>query len=242
LSPALVWHFRLLTRLVAEYHMAKLRERELEQMSYLRAVYETGARLTHDVKNLLQSLNNLCYVAQSLEGERSAEIQPLMQRQLPVIILRLEQTLEKLRRPRGGAEPLLAAEPWWVGLRLRYESQGVRFETDCCLSESMVPTVLFDSVIDNLLQNAIEKRLREGKIDICVTMVDGGRAVSVRDTGSPVSVEVVDAMFLAPVASESGLGIGLYHAALQAAEAGYRLRLTKNENGCVSFELSPGAA
>lgn len=242
LSPALVWHFRLLTRLVAEYHMAKLRERELEQMSYLRAVYETGARLTHDVKNLLQSLNNLCYVAQSLEGERSAEIQPLMQRQLPVIILRLEQTLEKLRRPRGGAERLLAAESWWMGLRQRYESQAVRFEADCCLSEAMVPTALFDSVIDNLLQNAVEKRLRDGGVEICVKIRDGGRVVAVTDSGDPVPDKVVEKIFLAPVASESGLGIGLYHAALQAAESGYCLRLIENKAGSVCFELSPGAS
>jgi hypothetical protein len=68
LSPALVWHFHLLLQLTNEYYAAKQRARELQQMSYLRAVHETGARLTHDVKNLLQSLNNLCYVAQSTTG------------------------------------------------------------------------------------------------------------------------------------------------------------------------------
>ena len=238
LSPALVWHFRLLTQLVAEYHLAKLRERELEQVSYLRAVYETGARLTHDVKNLLQSLNNLCYVAQSLEGARAAELEPLMQRQLPVIVQRLEQTLEKLRRPRGGAGPRVSAESWWGGLRQRYEPEGVRFVSDRCLSEAMVPTALFDSVIDNLLQNALEKRKRETGIEIRVTMADGGRSVSVSDTGSPVPGSVVsNGLFAAPVASDDGLGIGLYHAALQAAELGYALRLAENVAGAVRFEL-----
>lgn len=237
LSPALVWHFRLLTQLVAEYHVAKLRERELEQVGYLRAVYETGARLTHDVKNLLQSLNNLCYVAQSLEGERASEIQPLMQRQLPLIVQRLEQTLEKLRRPRGGGGALQGAEAWWSAVRQRYEPEGVCFASDRCLSEAMVPAALFDSVIDNLLQNALEKRKREPGVEIRVQMDEGGRTLAVSDTGSPVSEDVAGGLFSAPVASEDGLGIGLYHAALQAAESGYMLRLVANVAGNVRFEL-----
>ena len=237
LSPALIWHFRLLIQLVAEYHMAKLRERELEQMSYLRAVYETGARLTHDVKNLLQSLNNLCYLAQSLDQTHAAEIQPLMQRQLPVIVQRLEQTLEKLRRPRGGVGPLLGAEAWWGGLRQRFEPQGVLFEADRCLSDAVVPTALFDSVADNLVQNALDKRVQAPQLAILVRMLEGGELLSVSDSGAPLPESLAGALFSAPVASESGLGIGLYHAARQAEELGYELKLAENRAGEVRFEL-----
>ncbi|MBK9445009.1 MAG: HAMP domain-containing histidine kinase [Betaproteobacteria bacterium] len=237
LSPALIWHFRLLIQLVAEYHMAKLRERELEQMSYLRAVYETGARLTHDVKNLLQTLNNLCYVAQSLDESRAAEIQPLMQRQLPVIVQRLELTLEKLRRPRGGMEPMLGAEAWWSGVRQRFEPQGVCFEADCCLSDVTVPTALFDSVADNLVQNALEKRMQSPELAIVVCLQAGGDLLSVSDNGAPLPDSLAAALFSAPVASETGLGIGLYHAARQAEALGYDLRLAENQPGEVRFEL-----
>lgn len=237
LSPALVWHFRLLTQLVAEYHMAKVRERELEQMSYLRAVYETGARLTHDVKNLLQSLHNLCYVVQSLEKERAAEIQPLMLRQLPVITQRLEQTLEKLRRPRGGGGATSPAEAWWSALRQRYEPQQVGFETDCCLSDATVPTALFDSVADNLLQNALEKRIQAPELSVHARLSDGVSLLSIRDDGEPLPESIASTLFSAPVASESGLGIGLYHAARQAEEYGYQLSLASNVRGDVRFEL-----
>jgi signal transduction histidine kinase len=242
LSPALIWHFRLLIQLVAEYHMAKLRERELEQMSYLRAVYETGARLTHDVKNLLQSLNNLCYLAQTLDASRAAEIQPLMQRQLPVIVQRLEQTLDKLRRPRGGIGPSLGAEVWWSGLRQRFEGQGVVFEADRCLSDTVVPTSLFDSVADNLVQNALDKRGLEPELAIVVQLQEGGEVLSVSDNGSPLPEAVANALFRAPVASENGLGIGLYHAARQADELGYQLNLAENRAGEVRFELRRAAA
>lgn len=237
LSPALIWHFRLLIQLVAEYHTAKLRERELEQMSYLRAVYETGARLTHDVKNLLQSLNNLCYLAQSLDASQAAEIQPLMQRQLPVIVQRLEQTLDKLRRPRGGVGPFLGAELWWGGLRQRFEGQGVAFEADRCLSDAAVPTALFDSVADNLLQNALDKRAQNPEVAIMVRLQEGGDVLSVSDNGAPLPDGIASALFSAPVASESGLGIGLYHAARQAEELGYCLHLAENRQGEVRFEL-----
>ncbi len=237
LSPTLIWHFRLLVQLVAEYHLAKLRERELEQMSYLQAVYETGARLTHDVKNLLQSLNNLCYVVQSLEGERAVEIQPLMQRQLPVIVQRLEQTLDKLRRPRGGGGMTISAEAWWAALQQRYASQGVVFSADSCLSDTLVPAALFDSVADNLLQNALEKRAGEPGIGVSVSLAESGEVLAVCDTGSPLPEKVAGALFTAPVASENGLGIGLYHAARQAADQGYALSLVENRPGSVRFEL-----
>ena len=55
-SPALVLHIRLLGRLMADYYDTKRREQEQRQNAYMHAIYETGSRLTHDVKNLLQSL------------------------------------------------------------------------------------------------------------------------------------------------------------------------------------------
>ena len=99
LGPALVWHFQLLTRILDEFQVAKSRAQQLQQLSYLQAVHETGARLTHDVKNLLQSLNTLCFAAEQETGEGSAQFQALLRRQLPVISRRLEQTLDKLRQP-----------------------------------------------------------------------------------------------------------------------------------------------
>ena len=68
-SPALTGHLRLLGQLLSEFYLAKLRERALKQASYLEAVHETGARVTHDVKNLLQSLNALCSVALAERGD-----------------------------------------------------------------------------------------------------------------------------------------------------------------------------
>jgi len=58
------------------------------------------------------------------------------------------------------------------------------------------------------------------------------------DNGAAVPKNVADQLFDAPVTSQTGLGVGLYHSARQAAPLGYRLALTVNEQGRVCFELA----
>jgi len=58
------------------------------------------------------------------------------------------------------------------------------------------------------------------------------------DNGAAVPKNVADQLFDAPVTSQTGLGVGLYHSARQAAPLGYRLALTVNEAGTVCFVLA----
>ena len=244
LSPSLVWHFHLLSQLTNEYYFAKQRGRELQQMGYLRAVHETGARLTHDVKNLLQSLNNLCYVAQTPEAEDTARLTQILRRQLPQITQRLQQTLEKLQVPGSpshtpdGNGGLGRADVWWEALRQRYAHDEIVFSPVIIEATARIPFALFDSVVDNLLHNSLIKRQSEKGLVIVVTVSTDGRCLQVRDTGSAVRLDLVSDLFRMPVASENGLGIGLYHAAKQAESYGYQLRLANNADGEVCFELS----
>lgn len=244
LSPALLWHFRLLTKLIGEYFVAKLRARELAQMGYLRAVHETGARLTHDVKNLLQSLNNLCYLAQTTDAYDAERLQQLIQRQLPQITQRLQQTLDKLQKPGDERQPSVPAGPWWDALRQRYGNEAVRFGTVVFNATARVPAGLFDGVADNLLQNALAKLRQETPRagshppGIHVTIAADASLLRVCDDGSPVAAELRADLLQAPVASENGLGIGLYHAARLAEAHGYCLRLESNVAGRVCFELA----
>ncbi|MDH4174678.1 MAG: sensor histidine kinase, partial [Betaproteobacteria bacterium] len=114
-SPALHGHLRLLGQLLGEFYLAKLRERALREASYMQAVHETGARVTHDVKNLLQSLNVLCSVA-AAEGGDSPEALALVRRQLPAITQRLAATLDKLQRPVPEQESRVRVGDWWEAL------------------------------------------------------------------------------------------------------------------------------
>ncbi|WP_313950794.1 sensor histidine kinase [Accumulibacter sp.] len=237
LSPALVWHFHLLAQLANEHYIAKLRARELQQVSYLRAIHETGARLTHDVKNMLQSLNNLCYLAQTPAGQEGKRLDLLLQRQLPQITQRLQQTLAKLQKPQSEAGGELPAEMWWKIQQQRYAGLSVSFVATDLGPDVLVPLTLFDSVTDNLLQNALLKGQSESDLQVRVSLEAGASVLSVCDSGSAISDEIAGDLLRAPVVSESGLGIGLYHAAQQAESCGYELRLVCNQPGKVCFEL-----
>lgn len=252
LSPALVWHFHLLVRLSNEYYVAKQRARELQQMSYQRAVHETGARLTHDVKNLLQSLNNLCFMAQEPGDMDGVRLNQLLQQQLPQITQRLQRALEKLQVPQspygeilGGTSPtaaggLVLAEAWWGALKQRYAHDNIRFSPVVFDNAARLPSVLFDSVADNLLQNALFKQQHEDDLEVRVTIASDAASFGVCDSGNAVREDVVSDLFRASVPSESGLGIGLFHAARQAEGYGYELQLACNETGKVCFELKRG--
>ena len=240
-SPALHGHLRLLGQLLAEFHLAKLREQELRQASYLQAVHETGARVTHDVKNLLQSLNVLCSVA-GAEGGETPEALALLRRQLPAITQRLAATLDKLQRPGTEKDAAVRAADWWEALQRQYQGSGVEFSQAGLQAGAEVPRALFDSVADNLLQNALAKRAGQRGIAVRAVLSGGeSPALRVCDSGSAVPPEVERSLLKAPMPSDRGLGIGLFQAARQAQAAGYELRLESNRDGEVCFALARAA-
>lgn len=239
IGPSMVWHFHLLAQLTNEYYVAKQRARELQQVGYLRAVHETGARLTHDVKNLLQSLNALCFMPAAAGDEK--RFNELLQRQLPLIARRLQQTLEKLQMPherlKEAGEPVPAAG-WWETLQQRYSHEPVVFERVNVLPQVSLPSALFDSVADNLLQNALTKRQSEAGLILRVRLAEDATELCICDDGSPIPEAIANRLMKATVASETGLGIGLFNVARQAEALGYALLLVSNENGKVCFNLA----
>ena len=233
-SPALRWHVEWLLRLAIEFYLVKRQSQQLQRMGYARAIYETGARVTHDVKNLLQSLQVLCYAA-AQPGD-PAEVASLLRRQLPQIADRLKATLDKLQSPQREDAQAVAAELWWQRLQDRYAHAGIAWVGGQG-SGQMLPGALFDSVAENLLQNALAKRQREPGLSISVAF--DGVTLSVTDDGSAIAPALADGLLREPVLSNDGLGIGLYHAARQASALGYRLDLAGNRQGRVAFALAP---
>jgi signal transduction histidine kinase len=237
LSPALFLHMRLLAQVVGEFYEGKRREAVLRRNAYLQAVHETGARLTHDVKNLLQSIYALTSMAPSSEDDRYGA---LLQRQLPQISKRLRGTLEKLRQPEIATRELPApASQWWGDLRVSLEGTPVQIEEEVS-DDPQLPAALFDSFVENALDNARAKAARDPNVEVTVRFEcrPGHVAVSVRDSGSPVDAAVARRLFREPIDREGGLGIGLYHVARQAEQAGYRVQMAENRGGCVSFTLT----
>ena len=237
LGPTLQWHLQLLGQLLSEFYVAKVREEKLREASYLQAVHETGARTTHDIKNLLQSLNVLCSVATGSDYRDSTQLNALVRRQLPLVAQRLAQTLERLQRPQAEPESYVNATHWWEAISRQYQSEGVDFSPANVAPDARLPRSLFDSVADNLIRNALAKRATEPGMRVRVSL-DGG-SLRVCDSGSAVPDPLAGGLLRAPVNSSGGLGIGLYQAARQAETAGYRLVLEKNTDGEVSFALNP---
>ena len=239
LSPALHWHLRLLGQLLGEFYLAKLREEKLREAGYLQAVHETGARTTHDIKNLLQSLNVLCSVAAHDDGKDSAQLQSLVRRQLPAVAQRLSETLERLQRPQEAEETYVQARAWRDAIFRQYQGEGVEIGITSPAQEARVPRSLFDSVADNLIRNALAKRAAQPDTRVRVSLECADQVrLRVCDSGSAVPEDIAATLLRSPVQSREGLGIGLYQAARQAESGGYRLTLEKNTDGEVCFALA----
>lgn len=234
LSPAMLLHVRLLAQMVGHFYAAKRREQQQRRNAYTQAIHETGSRLTHDVKNLLQSLQALCAATQDTPPEQADGVVALMQRQLPQITQRLTTTLDKLRTPAVNETHDVAAAAWWPALQQRHAHRNVRLTLNGTPSDQALPGEMFDCVVDNLIENAMRKTAAAA-----VVFEPASLSVSVSDAGEPVPKIIAAQLFTAPVPSSAGLGVGLYHAARFAQQQGYALKLARNEPGDVSFSLRP---
>ena len=240
LTPALTIHLKLLTQILGEFHEAKRREEALLQNTYMQAIYETGARLTHDMKNIVQSMSALCLAAEQSGEADNERLVALIRRQLPLLNQRLALTLDKLGAPRNENSRMLPVLEWWDNLQQRYTGTRVQFSEVCQHdSAQRIDSEVWDSVVDNLLQNALAKAQHESGLIIQAQLnIDGEVFIEVSDSGSPMPEEVAQSLFRKRIRSEGGLGIGLYQAGRQAQQAGYLLGLQENRAGAVRFRLA----
>jgi signal transduction histidine kinase len=232
-------HCKLLVQLIETFYIAKKQEQELEQQAHLRAIYETGARMTHDIKNLLQSLQTMTALLETDSDETREKSLTLLKKQLPNISQRLQLALDKLQAPEEESAKNIQAMTWWNGLSARREGSQIKFLVNID-KDTLIPEGLFDSVLENLLENAIHKRQVDSDITIIVSLniEPTSIALTVTDTGHAVARGIRKLILKEHVASDNGHGIGLYQAARQAESLGYTLRLIDNRDGNVCFQLS----
>ena len=133
---------------------------------------------------------------------------------------------------------------WWEKLKRRYARSNIAFSSsaDAPIGQTL-PGELFDSVAENLLQNALVKTQQHSGVRISVSFepAAGGR-LTICDTGDAIQKAVATRLFAAPVPSQTGLGIGLYQASRLAQQLGYTLTLASNSDGRVCFELARAVA
>ncbi|MFW5432494.1 MAG: ATP-binding protein [Methylophilaceae bacterium] len=241
ISPALYVHVRLLTQILGEFYEAKRREETMRQNAYMQAFYESGSRLTHDIKNILQSVGTLVTAAQQTENQDSDDLLELIRRQLPLLNQRIAATLDKLKSPGEVKKRLNKIAAWWSALQMRHQLSDIQFNAET-LPAIDINAEILDSVIDNLISNALEKMKYQTDTRISVTLYDNnetGFCIDVIDTGEAVDNKVAENLFKKHISSsENGMGVGLYHAAYDAKQAGYELSLANNKDQAVCFRLA----
>ena len=222
-------NYYLLARISAEYCRAKIREEQNRADSLSRAVHQTGARLTHDIKNILHTLAVLT----------QTQNEQLLRRQLPILYERLQTTLTKLRAPEVSEQPQQTdAAVWWHSLQARYLHQPLQFAS--CDADHPLPPALFDIAAENFIDNALVKQQTEKNIGITVRLLtlSGSPALHVEDSGAAVPADKAALLFTGPVESETGFGVGLYQVQVEAAKQGYECTLINNRAGAVVFQLA----
>jgi nitrogen-specific signal transduction histidine kinase len=241
-GPAFVLHINLLAQLIEHFYRALERERQLETAMRMEAIHQTGSRLTHDIKNLLQSMEYLAAVVQAAGPDQAQESLALLQKQFPELRNRLQLTLEKLKAPeqKPDAARGISALDWWAKLRKRYADGRITFEDELD-GDAEIPKELFDNVAENLLENASFKQVINRDISITARLeIDAGRAMlEVHDSGEKVPPEIARGLFREAVSSKQGLGVGLYQSHRLAQTQGYALGLISNRDGDVGFLLEP---
>ncbi|MGU9951228.1 MAG: hypothetical protein ACNYPH_02765 [Gammaproteobacteria bacterium WSBS_2016_MAG_OTU1] len=223
-SPWTWFNHYLLCRIVGEYYQSKRREEEQRTQNLLQIVHQTGARLTHDIKNILHALAALT----------ATEDDALVRRQLPILRQRLETALNKLRTVPKGDVPTIPAAVWWEEARTRHLHMAATFvESD---ATAMLPPTLFDRALDNFLENA---RRKQSLINVSLSSYKLGVILRVEDSGDKIASETVKKLFNSPLPSADGFGISLYQLAREATLYDYQVMLENNATGKVVFVMRP---
>ena len=129
MSPALHWHLHLLGQLLGEFYVAKLREEQLRQPSYLQAVHETGARMTPRHQEPAAVAERAVLASRREERNRdSRELQALVRRQLPRSRSASRRRWRSCSVPRRSGESLSRRRPGGSALARQYRSEGVQFD------------------------------------------------------------------------------------------------------------------
>ena len=241
IGGSLYLHCNLLIQLIDQFYVSKLNEQNLSRQVHLQAIHETGARITHDIKNLLQAMHSMITILQAdtTDEDNQSKSVTILKKQFPYFIQRLELAMNKLRTPGDLEQVNVSFIDWWRDLQTRYKDQNINFN-ESIQGDPFIPADLFDSVSENLLENIFVKQKSENDIKIYIDSIikDNKVCLLIRDTGIAIENETANKLFKEPLDSYNGLGIGLYQAAKQAESLGYSLSLKNNADGDVCFKLA----
>ncbi|MFT5504151.1 MAG: signal transduction histidine kinase [Gammaproteobacteria bacterium] len=234
-GTALEQHTFLLIRMAYQFYLAKLNQEKMRAQEHFATIHHTGARLTHDIKNILQSIKTSIDILE--HGKDPNKHDNILQANLNQISTRLESTLDKLKAPRLHTQiSLIDCNQWIKQQSDQYKGNlRLRFHND--IEHNIpIPIDLFDSVTENLVNNALRKT-SSTEINIRLLVSTEVIVVSVCDNGEKLDSSIEANLFQQPVSSGTGMGIGLYQASIMAHAFNFELELSQNETGKVCFNL-----
>ncbi len=234
-GKALELHTILLIRMAYQFYLAKLNQEKMRVQEHFATIHHTGARLTHDIKNILQSIKTSIDILDT--DSDNTQSRKLLQANLVQIDNRLESTLDKLRAPKLNTRVNLVDCRKWISDSDKQHNANARLNFHGDIENNIpLPVDLFDSVAENLIDNALKKS-PSTQVDLRLLSDNEIVVLSVCDDGNAIEPEIENNLFAQPVSSGSGMGIGLYQSAIMAHAFGYELELSQNENGRVCFNL-----
>jgi signal transduction histidine kinase len=234
-GAALEQHTILLIRMAYQFYLAKVNQEKIRAQEHFETIHHTGARLTHDIKNILQSIKTSIDILDMDKDSQNS--QQLLQANLKQIGARLESTLNKLKAPKLDTQVSLVDCHKWIKRIGKQHNANERMHFHSDIDNNVtLPIDLFDSVAENLINNALKKTSAK-RIDVRLISNSDVIILSVCDDGDAITPEIEKNLFAQPVSSGSGMGIGLYQSAIMALAFNYELELSQNERGRVCFNL-----
>ncbi len=235
-GQALRQHTVLLIRMAYQFYLSKLNQEKMRAQEHFETIHHTGARLTHDIKNILQSIQTSINIVQFQPDDHQPLPFRLLNQNLQQISQRLETTLAKLKAPElSGSVTVKPISQWFDEFRQGSNDPRLVYRSDIRV-DHRIPPDLFDSVVNNLITNALNKE-EVSEVIVDVTANEEMIVIAVCDNGEPLKKELEGQLFNKPVSSGQGMGIGLYQSAFMARTFNFELELANNLEGHVCFSL-----
>ena len=235
-GKALRQHTILLIRMAYQFYLAKLNQDKMRAQEHFATIHHTGARLTHDIKNILQSIKASIDIVQANREANTQKSSKLLKQNLDQISHRLESTLNKLKSPGINTSiKVMGIQEWLYRFQSEHQYPWLTVNLDIAENQS-IPSELFDSVINNLISNTQNKD-EANQVILDITSNTEMVVLTVCDNGLKVTRESEENLFVKPISSGEGMGIGLYQSAIMARSFNYELELANNEDGKVCFSL-----